>query len=364
MCRDSLGTVRVWSCTTYRCLWWSRVSSSGTGVLQLSVFQTDPGGCCHNETSDDSGCMHFMVTQSRSGIIRTWKIVWSEMRFECIFDDENDDDAREIFSFTRLKVSKTLQHVFSARVGPSGPTIVVSCVLCQRIACILDASESVPLHSEPTNDAIEGLHTYGDCTSISMVYDKEFDCMVVLGGYENGSIVVWSIEHIDDLSVPVCTRLVAHTTCHDMMDAAETSPCLALDAFTTRREQCNRNSGSENTVLVQGVAGWAQGNGLALFEADIFPLAEPGDSNVLKSKMLHLRKPGLDHVLFRQDGKYVAAACWDGKVRIYRVLSAKMVDVLSYHSLSATFVCFEDTTDSKTIAVGSRDGTVSLWSIS
>ena len=354
----------MWSCTTYRCLWWSRVSSSGTGVLQLSVFQTDLGGCCHNVSPDESDSMHYMVTQSRSGIIRTWKIVWSEMRFECICDNENADDPQEIFSFTRFKVLKTQEHVFSAHVGPSGPTIVVSCVLCHRIACILDASESVPLHSEPTSDAMEGMRTYGDCTAIAMVYYKELDCMVVLGGYENGSIVVWSIKHIDDLGAPVCPRLVAHTACHAMIDAAEKSPCLALDAVTMRLEPCDGKSGLENTVLVQGAAGSAQGNGLALFEADLSSSAEPGEPNALKSKTLPLRNPGVDHVLFRQDGKYLAAACWDGKVRIYRVSSAKMVDVLSYHSLSATFVCFGDISNGKIIAVGSRDGTVSLWSIS
>jgi WD40 repeat protein len=80
---------------------------------------------------------------------------------------------------------------------------------------------------------------------------------------------------------------------------------------------------------------------------------------------------GMDQVVFRKDGKYIGGACWDGKVRIYRFYSGKLVDVIVHHREAATFVCFFDSMQTRVdrpekqqhIAIGSRDGTISLWSL-
>ena len=72
---------------------------------------------------------------------------------------------------------------------------------------------------------------------------------------------------------------------------------------------------------------------------------------------------GVDQIVYRADGKYVAAACWDGKVRIYRVSTGKLVDVIvpvNGSNQASTCFAFEQ----RLLLVGSRDGTVSIYTVS
>jgi WD40 repeat protein len=74
-------------------------------------------------------------------------------------------------------------------------------------------------------------------------------------------------------------------------------------------------------------------------------------------------------VAIRSDRKIFAAACWDGRVRVYEYKSrkAKVLASLAYHGDVATSVCFAGMDScgggSGLLASASRDGTVALWPV-
>jgi len=76
---------------------------------------------------------------------------------------------------------------------------------------------------------------------------------------------------------------------------------------------------------------------------------------------------GVSSVSVRNDRKIFACGCWDGKIRVYSVKSSKPLAVLNLHTDSIQCVIFDETNPihmkRKYLAAGSKDGTVSLWSI-
>ncbi len=71
---------------------------------------------------------------------------------------------------------------------------------------------------------------------------------------------------------------------------------------------------------------------------------------------------GTAALAFRQEGRLLAGATWDGRVRLFDVKAGVPLASLRYHSKAATAVAWAN--DARgTLASGARDGCVALWEV-
>lgn len=281
-----------------------------------------------------------LVTQNRTGCLMTWGIDWEGMKMYQLGRICAPPQGEEYFTFTKMCVVETVSHAYA--VYPVGEDVIcISCCRCGHEHCKIPGKD--------------GNGRRGMVTAVSGVAFG--DGMVVLLGYEDGSVVGYRVLGGDE---PVSTLFENK--------AQHTNPCVSLDVHP-----------DDGLCIVAGYAGDSMGEDtdekhaplIELGHVDMETAHYSTTSLLFATKKQNGALRGMDQVVFREDGKYVAAACWDGKVRIYRVSSGSLVDVVIHHKDAATFVLFFDSIQSRIdgprtthrIAIGSRDGTVSLWSM-
>lgn len=155
------------------------------------------------------------------------------------------------------------------------------------------------------------------------------DCRSVLAAYENGSVVAYDVR---SGGAPVSTV------------SLYTEPVMCMDFDET----CCANKGICGSV----------NNELCVFERDKDTLSEKQRVTVTNDGFCSL------HV--RADGRIVASGGWDGRVRVFGWKTLKPLAVLDIHKESVQAVRFSENNLCKAgllLAAGSKDRTVSLWSL-
>lgn len=78
-----------------------------------------------------------------------------------------------------------------------------------------------------------------------------------------------------------------------------------------------------------------------------------------------LVNPGVSQLCLRGDGKLLASAGWDHRVRLFGWKKLQPLAVLQYHTDMVQSVAFSDHQDprQRLLAAGSKDQRISLWSI-
>lgn len=78
-----------------------------------------------------------------------------------------------------------------------------------------------------------------------------------------------------------------------------------------------------------------------------------------------LVNPGVSQLCIRGDGKLLASAGWDHRVRVFGWKKLRPLAVLQYHTDMVQSVAFSDHQDprQRLLAAGSKDQRISLWSI-
>ncbi|KAJ8043593.1 Guanine nucleotide-binding protein subunit beta-like protein 1 [Holothuria leucospilota] len=148
-------------------------------------------------------------------------------------------------------------------------------------------------------------------------------------GYEDGSLVIWDLK-----AAKIASALKIYkepVMCFDFSQDLQTGIC-----------------GSVEDVLTSWV----------LKEVDFM---------VEKKTDIKLTNPGVSEVSIREDGKIVATAGWDSRLRIFGLKKLKPLAVLKYHTASAHCVQFShplpEFNNRWLLAAGSKDKHISVWSI-
>ncbi|KAI9534384.1 hypothetical protein NQZ68_014802 [Dissostichus eleginoides] len=149
---------------------------------------------------------------------------------------------------------------------------------------------------------------------------------LLLAGYEDGSLLLWDVTQRAQLN---------QTKAHP-----EPVMCLTFDP------QCLR-----------GVSGSS--------EKDLCSWRLDGQNNLQLQDSVTLVNPGVSQLCVRGDGKLLASAGWDHRVRIFGWKKLRPLAVLQYHTDLVLSVAFSDHQDprQRLLAAGSKDQRISLWSI-
>ncbi|XP_038619008.1 guanine nucleotide-binding protein subunit beta-like protein 1 [Tachyglossus aculeatus] len=149
---------------------------------------------------------------------------------------------------------------------------------------------------------------------------------LLLAGYEDGSVVLWSVAERRVLS---CLR-------------SHREPVISLDFDSEKAKGVS--SSSEKTLNV-----WSL----------------DGQQTLKASHTQELPNPGVADVVLRQDRKILATAGWDHRIRLFAWKKLKPLAVLDYHSAAVHCLAFSAPggPGRQLLAAGSKDQRISIWSI-
>ncbi|KAJ7412055.1 Guanine nucleotide-binding protein subunit beta-like protein 1 [Willisornis vidua] len=149
---------------------------------------------------------------------------------------------------------------------------------------------------------------------------------LLLAGYEDGSVVLWSVT---------MGKVLSQLVCHQ-------EPVMSLDFDS---EKAKGISGSSEKVLC------------------IWSLNE--QQNLQVDKTHELVNAGISGIAIRPDKRILATAGWDHRIRIFGWKKLKPLAVLDYHTATVHCVSFSDhrSAPERLLAAGSRDHRISVWSV-
>ncbi|XP_061528953.1 guanine nucleotide-binding protein subunit beta-like protein 1 [Phycodurus eques] len=149
---------------------------------------------------------------------------------------------------------------------------------------------------------------------------------LLLAGYEDGSLLLWDITQ---------RSILSQTKVH-----LEPVMCLTFDTESLRGISASSDNKLSSWIL-------------------------DGQNNLKLQNCVTLTNPGISQLSIRGDGKLLASAGWDHRVRIFGWKKLRPLAVLQYHSDMVLSVAFSDHKDpgQRFLAAGSKDQRISLWSI-
>ena len=270
--------------------------------------------------SNASKCEHSVKKAALEQIIRAIHSCTSEAQAtsNCCTTDANG-----------LDQSIVLPPAFIAIPGHSEKVVEVCCACCgATVATFIQDPGAAEVES------------WGMCMAVKLFLGPQNKIFVAIG-YEAGHVVVWDLaKAIEKDKNKKISSDVAGIYCRPVAQGKlHSEPIMALEV---------------DADGVSGVSGSAEDK-LVAFAIDF----EAG--RVVPENTINVRKQGVADIALRQDGKLLATAGWDGKVRVYKRASGKALAVLKYHSEAATAVVFSPET--YLMASGARDGTIALWDI-
>ncbi|XP_077996086.1 guanine nucleotide-binding protein subunit beta-like protein 1 [Glandiceps talaboti] len=148
----------------------------------------------------------------------------------------------------------------------------------------------------------------------------------LLAGYEDGSVALWDVSE---------SKVICKVKVHN-------EPVMGLDYSILQRRGV---SGSADEKIIS----WK------LDETDGFQLQHEAK----------ITNAGISDIKIRDDDKFLAAAGWDSRIRVFGFKKLKPLAVLAYHRESVHCLAFSTGSDvtNPLLAAGSKDKHISLWSL-
>ena len=169
---------------------------------------------------------------------------------------------------------------------------------------------------------------------------------LVMGGYEDGLVRVWDVR-----SSRVLLRHPVNADAVFAVCAACTRQHLVIASGGVGGSVCISHLSVDTAEGAEDVgAGAWSGWGLGMREAASFKFKRSGQ-----------QKEGVNQIAARADSKIIAAACWDGLVRVFALKNPRPLAALKCHTKGVQSVAFS--ADSRWLASASDDTRIALWSI-
>ena len=178
----------------------------------------------------------------------------------------------------------------------------------------------VSMDTKQTICSLTPRNTNDMCMQIKVLHGQSQHPMLLIG-YESGNIALWDIHQAVELSRLQCC----------------TDPVMGLDySHEGNLGVC----GSVDAVLRSWRISEQQG--------------------IVSMEDIEITNTGVGCVKIREDGKLFASGGWDSRLRLFSVKTLRPLAVLCQHT--GTVQCLAFAADN-TLAVGSSDCTISVWSI-
>lgn len=178
----------------------------------------------------------------------------------------------------------------------------------------------------------------GNVMSLDMKYP------LLLAGYENGAVALFEVDllHVDRSTQKQDGKWKCLATWTSHREAVLS---VVLDVVNKRAYSCGIDSRLIcHTILAEGQP----------------PALIPGVTKVVDTK-----HSGQQSLRLRSDGKVLGSAGWDSFGRLYSASKMKQIAVLKSHKLAINAIAFQkvEAGHENVVALGSKDGKISLWRI-
>ncbi|KAI9140418.1 WD40-repeat-containing domain protein [Paraphysoderma sedebokerense] len=246
--------------------------------------------------------------------------------------------------------SKVTIHKFLARSGfsPNGNSGLVM---------------ALKLFASPSEHDLAAGKTQ-DVGNEQEIGSKDTRNVMMLIGYEIGSVAMWRFE------IEGVKNLKGNRDSGVQIEARDFQCCWTREKIHKETVLCL----DINPSLRYGISGSASNN-LQYFKLNPSvseTMDEGSGKKQLVTKEVVLKSNGIADVKIRGDDKILATVGWDGNIRIFSRKSLKLLAVLQYHKEGLQCCAFspsvydmrdEDEDLRNVLAVGGKDGKISLWKI-
>ncbi|KAL6871269.1 WD40-repeat-containing domain protein [Trichoderma novae-zelandiae] len=217
------------------------------------------------------------------------------------------------------------------------------------------ASEAIDIYALPSQTRIHTIksrQTNGMAMSLSLFHHS---CLTLVAAFENGFVSVHRLD--SDGSWTMTYRSQAHTQPVLSIDVHPSRECFfssAADALIAKhpvpmsRQEVDADV-EPNQRVVEIVEPNHSNTGKSLLPAALNAAAAPSETRSRPKKLKEWEHPlkvvntkhsGQQSLKVRSDGKLLATAGWDSKIRIYSAKTLKELAVLSWHKVGAYAVAF------------------------
>ncbi|KAH0494451.1 hypothetical protein TgHK011_001069 [Trichoderma gracile] len=225
------------------------------------------------------------------------------------------------------------------------------------------ASEAIDIYTLPSQSRIHTIkssQTNGMAMSLSLFHHE--GCLTLVAAFENGFVSVHRLD--SDGSWTMTYRSQAHTQPVLSIDVHPSRECFftsAADALIGKhpvpvsRQEVDVD-GESNQRVVEIVEASQSSTGKSLLSAALSAASSTEATARPKKlkewehplKVVNTKHSGQQSLRVRSDGKLLATAGWDSKVRVYSTKTLKELAVLSWHKVGAYAVAFASVNESST----------------